>query len=200
MEIDILARKATSSGARAEEMALARRTARLRREEIQRRDDALRSAERSAESAQQEINRLRAGLEREQRAREQAERDGALANEQNATSTATPPRTLFSIVPLHDPALWGAERRTVQAGRQPAPCRLARFKNRKRVDRNSSLVATDNESATDVDTVAAAAPACAVIVAEPFATADTSPAALTVATTGLLDDQVRVGDAMVPPF
>ena len=81
-DVDILARKATSSGARAEEMAAARRVARLRREEIQRRDEALRSAEKTAESAQQEIEQLHAALEREQRARELAERDLASANEQ----------------------------------------------------------------------------------------------------------------------
>jgi len=63
-------------------MALARRAARLRREDIQRRDEALRSAERTAESGQKEIEQLRAALDREQRARELAERDGATANEQ----------------------------------------------------------------------------------------------------------------------
>lgn len=81
-EIDVLARKATSSGARAEEMALSRRAARLRREDIQRRDEAIRSAEKSAETAQQQIDQLRAALDREQRARELAERDAATANEQ----------------------------------------------------------------------------------------------------------------------
>jgi outer membrane protein OmpA-like peptidoglycan-associated protein len=81
-EVDVLARKATSSGARAEETAVARKAARLRREDIQRRDEALRSAERTAESAQQEIERLRGDLDREQRARELAERDAATANEQ----------------------------------------------------------------------------------------------------------------------
>ncbi|HKZ79925.1 MAG TPA: OmpA family protein [Pyrinomonadaceae bacterium] len=81
-EIDILARKATSSGARAEEMALGRRAARLRREEIQRRDEALRSAEKTAEAAQREIKQLREALDREQRAREIADRDAATANDQ----------------------------------------------------------------------------------------------------------------------
>jgi outer membrane protein OmpA-like peptidoglycan-associated protein len=81
-EVDVLARKATSSGARAEEMAVSRRAARLRREETQRRDEELRTAERSAESAQREIDQLRASLDREQRARELAERDAAAANEQ----------------------------------------------------------------------------------------------------------------------
>ncbi len=81
-EVDVLARKATSSGARAEELAQARKVARLRREETLRRDEALRSAERNANSAQREITQLRADLEREQRARELAERDTATANEQ----------------------------------------------------------------------------------------------------------------------
>lgn len=81
-EIDILSRKATSSGAKAEEMALTRRAARLRREEIQRRDEALRSAEKTAEAGQREIKQLREALDREQRAREIAERDAATANDQ----------------------------------------------------------------------------------------------------------------------
>lgn len=80
--VDILARKATSSGARAEEMALTRRAARLRREDIQRRDEALRSAEQTAETAQRRIDQLESNLIREQRARELAERDAATANEQ----------------------------------------------------------------------------------------------------------------------
>src|SRR5687767_1522449 len=63
-EVDVLARKAISSGARAEEMAIARRAARLRREDIQRRDEALRNAEKTAESAQSEIDQLRVALER----------------------------------------------------------------------------------------------------------------------------------------
>lgn len=80
--VDVLARKATSSGARAEEMAVVRRAARLRREDIQRRDEALRAAERTADSAEREIAQLRTALDREQRARELAERDAASANEQ----------------------------------------------------------------------------------------------------------------------
>ncbi|HKO42616.1 MAG TPA: OmpA family protein [Pyrinomonadaceae bacterium] len=81
-EVDILARKATSSAARAEELAVTRRAARLRREEIQRRDEAVRTAEQSAETAQREIAQLREELTREQRARELAERDAATSNEQ----------------------------------------------------------------------------------------------------------------------
>jgi outer membrane protein OmpA-like peptidoglycan-associated protein len=81
-EVDVLARKATSSGAKAEEMAFGRRAARLRREDIQRRDEALRSAEQTAQTAQQEIEQLRGALDREQRARELAERDASTANQQ----------------------------------------------------------------------------------------------------------------------
>ena len=50
-EVDVLARKATSSGAKAEEIALARRAARLRREDIQRRDEALRTRRRRPRKA-----------------------------------------------------------------------------------------------------------------------------------------------------
>jgi outer membrane protein OmpA-like peptidoglycan-associated protein len=81
-EVDVLARKATSSGAKAEEMAYTRRAARLRREDIQRRDEALHSAEQTAQTAQQELEQLRAALDREQRARELAERDASTANQQ----------------------------------------------------------------------------------------------------------------------
>jgi len=81
-DVDINARKATSSGAHAEEVAMVRRAARLRREEIQRRDDAVREAEKTSESLQREIDQLRAALEKEQRARELAERDAGNANDQ----------------------------------------------------------------------------------------------------------------------
>lgn len=81
-EIDLEARRATSSGAHAEEVALARRAARKNREEIRRRDEAVRSAEQSAEASQREVAQLRASLEKEQRARELAERDLGSANDQ----------------------------------------------------------------------------------------------------------------------
>ena len=80
--IDILARKATSSGAHAEEVAIVRKAARLSREEIRRRDDAVRTAEKSAAESQRENDQLRAALEKEQRARELAERDAGTANDQ----------------------------------------------------------------------------------------------------------------------
>lgn len=81
-EVDVLARKATSSGAKAEQVAAYNRASRLRREDTQRRDDALRNAEKTADSAQREIEQLRADLDREQRARESAERDAETANQQ----------------------------------------------------------------------------------------------------------------------
>src|SRR5713101_3667640 len=64
-EIDILARQAISSGAKAEEMALARRTSRERREEIERRDLAVRNAENDTATANQEISRVKAELDTE---------------------------------------------------------------------------------------------------------------------------------------
>jgi len=80
-EIDMLARKATSSGAHAEEVSMARRAARMRREEIQRRDDAVRAAENTSANLQQEVTRLRTALEKEQNGRELAERDLGTAND-----------------------------------------------------------------------------------------------------------------------
>lgn len=81
-EIDVRARKATSSGAHAEEVAVARRTARLNRQEIQRRDDAVRAAEKSSAGLQRDLNQLQAAFDKEQRARELAERDLGMANDQ----------------------------------------------------------------------------------------------------------------------
>src|SRR6266851_2126250 len=117
-EVDVLARKATSAGARAEEMALARRSARLRREDIQRRDEALRSAEKSAESAQQQIAQLRNDLDREQRARELAERDAAAANEQLREQR-------IEVARLRD------ELQTVRAEGEAAKINLARIEGAK---------------------------------------------------------------------
>jgi outer membrane protein OmpA-like peptidoglycan-associated protein len=80
-EVDILSRQAISSGAKAEDMALVRKASRERREEIERRDAAVRSAERSAETANQEIARLQRELNDERHARELAERDSLSATE-----------------------------------------------------------------------------------------------------------------------
>jgi outer membrane protein OmpA-like peptidoglycan-associated protein len=120
-EVDVLARKATSSGVRAEEMATARRTARLRREDIQRRDEALRSAEKTAESGQREIEQLRDALDKEQRARELAERDAATANEQLREQRV-------EVARLRD------ELQTVRSEGEAAKINLARLEGAKRAE------------------------------------------------------------------
>jgi outer membrane protein OmpA-like peptidoglycan-associated protein len=81
-EVDVEARRATSAGVHAEEVAAARKAARLRREEIRRRDDAVRAAEQNADALEREVAQLRTALEKEQRARELAERDLGTANDQ----------------------------------------------------------------------------------------------------------------------
>lgn len=81
-EVDIEARKATSAGVHAEEVAGARRVARKNRDEIRRRDEAVRAAEKSADELDRQVAQLRAALEKEQRARELAERDLGSANDQ----------------------------------------------------------------------------------------------------------------------
>ena len=80
-EVDRKARAATAAGSRAEEVAVVRKAARLNREEIRRRDEAVRSAERTADELQREVTQLRAALEKEQRARELVERDLGTAND-----------------------------------------------------------------------------------------------------------------------
>lgn len=81
-EVDLEARKATSAGQHAEEVATVRRAARMNREEIRRRDEAVRRAEQNAQASQREVAQLRDELEKEQRARELAERDAGTANDQ----------------------------------------------------------------------------------------------------------------------
>ena len=81
-EVDLEARKATSAGQHAEEVAAARKAARINREEIRRRDEAVRIAEESADASQREVAKLRAALDKETRARELAERDAGTANDQ----------------------------------------------------------------------------------------------------------------------
>ncbi len=122
-EVDVLARKATSAGVKAEEMAATRRAARLRREDIQRRDEALRSAEQNAQSAQQQIDELRTALDREQRARELAERDAATANEQLREQRS-------EVARLRD------ELQTVRSEGEAAKISLARIEGEKRAEQN----------------------------------------------------------------
>jgi outer membrane protein OmpA-like peptidoglycan-associated protein len=81
-DIDVLARQAISTASRAEEVAETRRAARKTREEVARRDEAVRAAEQSAATATEQIEKLRADLEKEQRARELAERDAASGDQQ----------------------------------------------------------------------------------------------------------------------
>lgn len=81
-EVDASARQAISLAVKAEEMAGSRRAARLRREEIAKRDRAIREAEENTLSAEQRIADLREELARERRARELAERDLANTTDQ----------------------------------------------------------------------------------------------------------------------
>jgi outer membrane protein OmpA-like peptidoglycan-associated protein len=81
-EVDAKARQAISLGAKAEEIAGERKASRLRREEIARRDRAVRDAEKGAESLQQEIDDLRSQLDKSERARELSDRDLANTNQQ----------------------------------------------------------------------------------------------------------------------
>jgi outer membrane protein OmpA-like peptidoglycan-associated protein len=117
-EIDVLARKATSSGAKAEEVAVARKDARVKREEIRRRDDAIRTAEKTAEASQREVDQLRAALDKEQRARELAERDLASSGDKVREQRV-------EIARLRD------ELQTVRAESDAAKLKLARFEGEK---------------------------------------------------------------------
>src|ERR1044071_4961771 len=120
-DIDILAREAISSGVKAEDMAIARRTARERREELERRDQAVRVAEEDAANANQEITRLKRELENEQHARELAERDSLNSQEQLRDA-----RT--EVARLRD------ELQTVRADAEDAKVRLARMEGEKQAE------------------------------------------------------------------
>jgi outer membrane protein OmpA-like peptidoglycan-associated protein len=131
-EIDILARQAISSGAKAEDMAVVRRTARERREELERRDAAVRTAEKSVSSANQEISRLQAELNTERHARELAERDAV-----NATQQLRDSRT--EVARLRD------ELQTVRADADDAKIRLARMEGEKQAEQ--ARIAADKKAA-----------------------------------------------------
>src|SRR5438477_3849326 len=138
-EVDILARTAISSGAKAEDMALARRASRERREELERRDLAVRSAEESTASANQEISRLKAELDNERHARDLAERDGLNANEKLRDA-----RT--EIARLRE------ELQTVRADSEDAKVRLARLEGEKQAEdarRTSEKRAADQRAAVE---------------------------------------------------
>jgi len=145
-EIDMEARRATSSGVHAEEVAMVRRAARLSREEIRRRDDAVRSAEQSADASQREVAQLRAALEKEQRARELAERDAGSANDQLREKRV-------EIARLRD------ENQALRAESEAARLKLARFEGEKeaenaRVDAERRAVERRNAEATLKETLA----------------------------------------------
>jgi outer membrane protein OmpA-like peptidoglycan-associated protein len=113
-DIDAAARRAISLGVRAEEVAEGGKAARQRREEIARRDEAVRDAEENASTATKQIADLRTALEREQRARELAERDAV-----NATQQARDLRT--EVARLRD------EIQTIRAEGEEAKVKLARI-------------------------------------------------------------------------
>jgi outer membrane protein OmpA-like peptidoglycan-associated protein len=81
-EVDVKARAAIRLGVRAEEEAEVRAAARKRREEVARRDAAVRQAEDSAAEAGKQIQDLREALRREQHAREVAETNAVNAQQQ----------------------------------------------------------------------------------------------------------------------
>jgi len=138
-EVDILARQAISSGAKAEDMAIVRKAARERREEIERRDSAVRAAERSAASANQEITRLQSELNSERHARDLAERDAV-----NATSQLRDART--EIARLRD------ELQTVRADAEESKVRLARLEGEKQAEdarRSADKRAADQRAAAE---------------------------------------------------
>lgn len=120
-EVDILARDAISSGVKAEDMAIARRVARERREELERRDEAVRAAEENAANANAEITRLQKELENERHARELAERDSLNAQEQLRDA-----RT--EVARLRE------ELQTVRADAEDAKVRLARMEGEKQAE------------------------------------------------------------------
>ena len=120
-EVDRKARLATSAGARAEEVAVVRRAARISREEIRRRDEAVRTAERSVEESQRENARLRAALEKELRARELAERDLGTANDQLREKRV-------EVAQLRD------EIQTLRAESDAAKIKLARLEGEKQAE------------------------------------------------------------------
>jgi outer membrane protein OmpA-like peptidoglycan-associated protein len=120
-DIDAAARRAISLGVRAEEMAETGKAARQRREEIARRDAAIRNAEENTASATQQIADLRGALEREQRARELAERDAV-----NATQQVRELRT--EVARLRD------ELQTVRSEGEDAKIKLARIEGERAAD------------------------------------------------------------------
>jgi len=131
-DIDILARQAISSGVKAEDMAFARRSARERREELERRDEAVRVAEQDTASANQEISRLKRELENERHARELAERDSLNAQEQLRDARTEVARQRDEL-------------QTVRADAEDAKVRLAKIEGEKQAE--EARKAADNKVA-----------------------------------------------------
>jgi outer membrane protein OmpA-like peptidoglycan-associated protein len=145
-EVDMKARQATRSGAAAEEIAATRKAARLRREEIRRRDDAVRAAERNADELQREVAQLRTALDKETRARELAERDAATANDQLREKRV-------EIARLRD------ENQVLRSEADTAKLKVARFEGEKdaetaRVEAERLAVERRNAEATLKETLA----------------------------------------------
>jgi outer membrane protein OmpA-like peptidoglycan-associated protein len=145
-EIDIEARKATSAGVHAEEVAAVRKAARLSREEIQRRDEAVRAAEKNADTLEREVAQLRTALEKEQRARELAERDAGTANDQLREKRV-------EIARLRD------ENQQLRADSDAAKLKLARYEGEKdaenaRIEAERKAVERRNAEATLKETLA----------------------------------------------
>ena len=133
-EVDQLARTATSLAVRAEEITESRKTARARREEIARRDAAIREVEQSNQVAGDEITTLRAAVTREQRERELAERDSANNSQQLREARA-------EIARLRD------ELQTAQAAAADARVRLARIEGEREAEQ-ARLREQQREAAT----------------------------------------------------
>jgi outer membrane protein OmpA-like peptidoglycan-associated protein len=127
-EVDALSRRAIDLGAKAEEIAEARKAARLRREEITRRDKAVREAEKSADAASQEIADLRQQLDKSERAREMSDRD--LAN------TTQQVRELRS-----ENARLRDELQQVRSQSEDAKVKLARMEGERTVEEQQRLAA-----------------------------------------------------------
>ena len=145
-EVDMEARRATSSGVHAEEVAATRKAARLRREEIRRRDDAVRAAEQTADALERQVAQLRSALEKEQRARELAERDAGTANDQLREKRV-------EIARLRD------ENQALRADSDAAKLKLARLEGEKdaetaRVEAERRAVERRNAEATLKETLA----------------------------------------------
>ena len=145
-EIDIEARKATSAGVHAEEVAGARRIARKNRDEIRRRDEAVRAAEKNADELERQVAQLRTALEKEQRARELAERDAGSANDQLREKRV-------EIARLRD------ENQALRTESEAAKLKVARFEGEKqaetaRVEAERRAVERRNAEATLKETLA----------------------------------------------